>query len=89
MWIVDTAYRDGGVDLWKKNSRVTNVHYEYNPPFLLHFHDPHAHHDMIDVLEEQYSAEECTIRTLFGDLPGYSVYAGRDVAEGNRTAGRI
>jgi len=81
MWIVDTAYRDGGVDLWKKNSHVTNVHYEYNPPFLLHFHDPHAHHDMIDVLEEQYSAGECTIHTIFGDLPGYSVYAGRNVAE--------
>jgi DNA polymerase I len=36
---------------------------------------------MIDTLEERYGAEECTIHTLFGDLPGYSVYAGRDVAE--------
>jgi len=81
MWIVDTAYRNGGVDLWKKSGRVTNVHYEYNPPFLIHFHDPHAHHGMIDSLEEQYRAEECTIRTIFGDLPGYSVYAGREVAE--------
>jgi DNA polymerase I len=36
---------------------------------------------MIDILEERYRAEECTIRTIFGDLPGYSVYAGREVAE--------
>ena len=32
-------------------------------------------------LPGRYGAEECTIRTIFGDLPGYSVYAGRDVAE--------
>jgi DNA polymerase, archaea type len=36
---------------------------------------------MIDTLEERFCADECTIHTLFGDLPGYSVYAGRDVAE--------
>ena len=81
MWIVDSAYRNGGVDLWTKDGTVTKVHHEYNPPFFIHFHDPPAHHDMIDTLEERYGAEECTIRTIFGDLPGYSVYAGRDVAE--------
>ncbi len=81
MWIVDSAYRDGGIDLWTKDGAVTKVHHDYNPPFLIHFHDPPAHHEMIDALEERYGAEECTIRTLFGDLPGYSVYAGRDVAE--------
>ena len=36
---------------------------------------------MIEALEERYEAEECTIRTIFGDLPGYAVTAGRDVAE--------
>jgi len=81
MWIVDSAYRDGGIDLWTKEGVVTKVHHDYHPPFLIHFHDPPAHHDMIDALEERYGAEECTIRTLFGDLLGYSVYAGRDVAE--------
>ena len=25
--------------------------------------------------------KECTIRTIFGELPGYAVTAGRDVAE--------
>lgn len=81
MWILDSAYRDGGVDIWTKEGTVTKIHHEYNPPFLIHIHDPPAHHGMIDVLEERYGAEECTIRTIFGDLPGYSVYAGRDVAE--------
>ena len=81
MWILDSTYRNGGVDLWEKGSPATKVHYEYNPPFLIHFHDPHAHHEMIDTLEERYRAEQCTICTIFGDLPGYSVYAGREVAE--------
>jgi DNA polymerase I len=81
MWIVDSAYRDGGVDLWTKDGTVSKVHHDYNPPFFIHFHDPPAHHEMIDALEERYDSEECTIRTIFGDLPGYSVYAGRDVAE--------
>ncbi len=81
MWILDSAYRDGGIDLWTKDGTVTKVHYEYNPPFHVHFHDPHAHHEMIEALGERYGAEECTIRTIFGELPGYAVTAGRDVAE--------
>ena len=80
MWIVDSAYRNGGVDLWTKEGTVTKVHHEYNPPFFIHLHDPHSHHDMIGALEERYGAQQCTIRTIFGELPGYSVYAGRDVA---------
>ena len=81
MWILDSAYRDGGIDLWTKDGTVTKVHHEYNPPFYVHFHDPHAHHEMIEALEERYGVEECTIRTIFGELPGYAVTAGRDVAE--------
>jgi len=82
MWILDSAYRDGGIDLWTKdNGRVTKVHYEYDPPFYAHFHDPHYRHEMITALEEQYGAEECTIRTVFGELPGYAVYASREIAE--------
>jgi DNA polymerase I len=81
MWILDSAYRDGGIDLWTKDGAVTKVHHPYNPPFLVHFHDPHANHEMIDTLAERYDAEECTIRTIFGNLPGYKVFAGRDIAE--------
>jgi len=81
MWILDSAYRNGGVDLWTKDGTVTKIHHDYAPPFCVHFHDPHSNHEMIDALEERYNSEECTIRTIFGELPGHSVYAGRDVAE--------
>jgi len=36
---------------------------------------------MIEALEERYGAEKCTISTIFGEIPGYAVRAGRDVAE--------
>jgi DNA polymerase I len=82
MWILDSAYRAGGVDLWvKEGDFVHRVHHPYDPPFLVHFPDPHASHELIEALEGQYRAEECTIRTIFGDLPGYSVFADRTVAE--------
>jgi DNA polymerase I len=81
VWIVDSAYRDGGIDLWTKDGSVKKVHHDYNPPFSIHFHDPHANHEMIEALEEKYGAEECTIRNIFGTLPGYAVRAGRDIAE--------
>jgi DNA polymerase I len=82
MWILDTAYRDGGVDLWTKDrDTVTKVHHAYTPAFYARFHDPHANPDMIAALEERYGAEECTIRTIFGRDKGWAIPAGRDVAE--------
>ncbi|MFZ0005674.1 type B DNA-directed DNA polymerase [Methanoregula sp.] len=81
MWILDSAYRDRGIDLWIKDGPVTKTHYDYRPPFYVHFHDPHVHQEMIEALEERHDAEECAIKTVFGELPGYAVTAGRDVAE--------
>jgi len=81
MWIFDSTYRDGGIDLWTKEGTVSKVHHAYAPPFSVHFHDPDAHHEMIDALIERYDARECTIRTIFGKIPGYEVFAGRDIAE--------
>ena len=82
MWILDSAYRDNGIDLWTKDGGVvTRIHHPYDPPFLVHFADPHASHEMIGALEERFGAEECTIRTVFGSLPGYRVVADRMVAE--------
>ena len=80
MWILDSVYR-GGVDLWGKDSTVKKIHHEYDPPFYLHLPDPHPHHEMIAALESGYRAEECMFRTIFGDLAGYKVFAGRPVAE--------
>ena len=80
VWILDSAYRHG-VDLWCRDGSVECRHYDYDPPFYLYLPDPHAYHEMIDALGEHYRAEACTFRTLFGDLDGFSVYAGRAVAE--------
>lgn len=82
MWILDSAYRDGGIDLWtRENGMVKKVHHAYDPPFFVSFHDPAFHRDMISALEESYGAQECTIRTIFGEIPGYAIRAGRDIAE--------
>ena len=81
MWILDSAIRSGGVDLWHKNGTVQKIHHEYDPPFFLHLPDPYAHHGMLEALEEQYRAEPCTFTTIFGKREGYRVFAGRQVAE--------
>ena len=81
MWILDSAFRNGGVDLWHKDGSVQKIHYEYDPPFYLHLPDPDAHHEMIEALEDHYRAEPCTFTTIFGERKGYAVFAGRPVAE--------
>ena len=80
MWILDSAWRNG-VDLWGKDGAVTKIHYPYDPPFCLYLPDPPAHDALIEALGEQYRVEACTFATLFGQLEGFSVYAGRTVAE--------
>jgi DNA polymerase I len=80
MWILDSAYR-GGVDLWVRDGAVTKIRHDYDPPFYLYLPDPHPHHDMIGTLESEYHAGECTFTTIFGELSGYRVFAGRSVAE--------
>jgi DNA polymerase I len=81
MWILDSTFRNGGVDLWHKEGTVQKCHHEYDPPFFLHLPDPDLHHGMIEALEERYRAEPCTFTTIFGKCEGYSVFAGRPVAE--------
>jgi len=81
MWILDSAFRHGGVDLWHKDGSVQKCHHEYNPPFYLHLPDPDVHHGMLEALEEHYHAEPCTFTTIFGKRDGYAVFAGRQVAE--------
>jgi DNA polymerase, archaea type len=80
VWILDSAGRDG-VDLWYRDGGVKCRHHEYDPPFYLYLPDPSAYHEMIDALGEHYRTEACTFRTLFGDLDGFSIQAGRAVAE--------
>ena len=81
MWILDSAFRSGGVDLWHKEGSVQKCHHDYDPPFYLHLPDPDLHHGMIEALEVHYRAEPCTFTTIFGECEGYAVFAGRPVAE--------
>ena len=86
VWILDSANRGDGVDLWYKDGKVTRKkHVPYNPPFYLYLPDPAAFHEMIAELGERFNAEECRFRTLFGDLDGYRITAGRNVAEAIET----
>ena len=80
MWIIDSCYRDG-VELWEKGDRsVAGRHVPYDPSFFLHLPDPHAHYEMLEALSSRYPLEECRFKTVYGDLDGYRVTAGREVA---------
>ena len=71
------CYRRGCVELWGKEHGLSRVSIGYPPSFYLHLKDPHAHVDMLEVLESRYRAEECRFRTIFGELEGYRIQAGR------------
>jgi DNA polymerase I len=81
MWILDSCYRKGGVELWSRGPQAAMAREEYDPPFCLHLPDPAAYWEMIDALSSQYPVEECRFRTIYGELDGYSIRAGRAVAE--------
>ncbi len=69
------------MELWGKEHGLSSVSIGYPTSFYLHLKDPHAHVDMLETLESRYKAEECRFRTIFGELEGYRVKAGRSVAE--------
>ncbi|HXX55854.1 MAG TPA: type B DNA-directed DNA polymerase [Methanoregula sp.] len=82
MWILDSAVRGDGVDLWYRDGTATRVvHHPYDPPFYLHLPDPASCHEMLGSLEERFQASPCTIATIFGGLPGYRVFGDRKIAE--------
>ncbi len=69
------------MELWGNEHGLSRVSIGYPPSFYLHLKDPHAHVDMLDALEDRYRAEECRFRTIFGELEGNRILAGRSVAE--------
>ncbi|MCX6688862.1 MAG: type B DNA-directed DNA polymerase [Methanoregula sp.] len=80
MWIIDSCARSG-IELWDRDGGTHCEHITAQPQFYLHVPDPHTHREMLEALEGSYPVEECVIKTVFGELPGYRVTAGRDVAE--------
>ncbi|NYT21833.1 MAG: type B DNA-directed DNA polymerase [Methanomicrobiales archaeon] len=80
MVIIDTRYRDA-VEIWEWSAgRIHRVTVPYAPSFLLHLPDPALHRELLEALEAEYGAEECTFRTIFGECDGYRVPAGREIA---------
>jgi len=80
MWILDTCTRSG-IELWDRDRGTRCECIPVEPQFYLHLPDSHMHREMLEALESRYPFRECTFRTVFGELAGYRITAGRDVAE--------
>ena len=83
MWIIDSCYRNGHVELWERgeNGRTILHHIPWTPDFYFHLPDPDAHWHMIDALSNQYGLRECQFETVYGSCHGYRIRAGRQVAD--------
>lgn len=82
MWILDCYSRGNKVDLWLKNGgKVIRNTIKWENSFYLYLPDPSLHSEMFSALESLYGLEECEIKTIYGELRGYKIYASRDVAE--------
>jgi DNA polymerase, archaea type len=79
MWILDSCARSG-IELWDRDGGTRCEYIPEEPEFYLHLPDPHAHREMLAALESSYPVRECTFRTVSGELAGYRITAGRDVA---------
>ncbi len=80
MWILDTCTRSD-IELWDRDGGTRCECIPAKAQFYLHLPDPHVHREMLEALESSYPVRECTFRTVFGELAGYRITAGRDVAE--------
>ncbi|HON81239.1 MAG TPA: type B DNA-directed DNA polymerase [Methanoregulaceae archaeon] len=80
--IIDTRYYRDGVEIWEWSAGTTRrTTVPYAPSFYLHLPDPALHRELLESLEAEYGAEECTFRTIFGECDGYRIPAGREIAE--------
>ncbi len=83
MWILDCLPSGKRIDLWikKENGRVVRRSFKFENYFFLHFPDRALHIELLEALETRYKVEECTFKTIYGEIDGYRIYAGRKVAE--------
>jgi DNA polymerase I len=80
MWILDSCTRQN-IELWDRDGGTRCVQIPKDLSFYLHLPDPHAHREMLEALAVRYPVRECTFLTVQGELAGYRVSAGREVAE--------
>ncbi|MDD1730343.1 MAG: type B DNA-directed DNA polymerase [Methanospirillum sp.] len=79
---LDTCRSATGITTWEINAGTLSVsHHQQSPSFLVNFIDPHLHYELIEDLESRYKVRECTIRSIYDEYKGYSIGAGREIAE--------
>jgi DNA polymerase I len=79
--IIDTCYRDR-VEIWDRTGGKTRrITVPFQPSFYLHLPDPATHRELLEALEADYGARECTFLTIFGECDGHVVPGGREIAE--------
>ena len=83
MWIIDSYYRNGHVELWERDERgkTTLRRVPWVPDFYFQLPDADSHWEMIEALSEQYNLHECQFETVYGFCCGYRTDAGRQAAD--------
>ena len=81
-FILDTCRSATGITTWEiKAGTLAVSHHPQPPSFLVSFTDPHLHYTLIEDLESRYKVRECNFRSIYDEYQGYSVGAGREIAE--------
>jgi DNA polymerase I len=83
MWIIDSCYRNGHVELWERGERGGAALHRipWTPDFYFQLPGAETHWQMIETLSEKYSLLECQFETVYGPCRGYRAIAGRQVAD--------
>jgi len=80
MLILDAYPVRNGINIWLKGNKTKKRFIKHDNSFLIYFPDKHKHAELIEGLETKYRVEETTLRTIFGEMDGYRVYAPNRVA---------
>lgn len=81
-FILDLSRSRDGVTVWEIiNGRLHTSHHQQKPSFFASFKDPTLHHSLIDTLETQFKVRECSFRSIYREYTGFSIEAGREIAE--------
>lgn len=81
-FVLDISKSHDGIVLWTiQNGSLTRKEHTLKPSFMVAFTDPHLHYQLIEGLESMYEVVPCTIQSIYGEETGYTIYAGREIAE--------
>ncbi|HWQ68224.1 MAG TPA: type B DNA-directed DNA polymerase [Methanospirillum sp.] len=81
-FILDSCRSQHGITIWAiRNGILAVTHHPQHPSFLVSFPDPHLHSDLIEDLESLFDIQACSFRSIYESYEGFSVKAGREIAE--------